>query len=151
MELNKEIIEILDSHGFSFDSIEEQDNEYYIEMNNGTPAGEDWWTTIWFDGTNAGFIDSLEEVVNDFDVNEEVEIWIPGRGQNGVPNSIEVLLEDAKWKLKQLEELLIDLKGVVILWDGLHIMQNSIKIELLIVKKKWINFGLRKKVKNIQS
>lgn len=78
MELNKEIIEILDSHGFSFDSIEEQDNEYYIEMNNGTPAGEDWWTTIWFDGTNAGFIDSLEEVVNDFDVNEEVEIWIPG-------------------------------------------------------------------------
>lgn len=41
MELNKEIIEILDSHGFSFDSIEEQANEYYIEMNNGTPAGED--------------------------------------------------------------------------------------------------------------
>ena len=41
-------------------------------MNNGTPAGEDWWTTIWFDGTNAGFINSLEEVVNDFDVRAQM-------------------------------------------------------------------------------
>lgn len=113
MKLSKKIIEVLDSHGFSFDSIEEQGNEYYIEMNNGTPAGEDWWVTIWFDGTDTGFIDSLEEVINDFNVDEEVEIWIPGRGKNGVPNSIETLVEDAKWKLKQLEELLIDLKEVM--------------------------------------
>lgn len=111
MKLSKKIMKILDSHGFSFDGIEKQDHEYYIEMNNGTPAGEDWLITIWFDGTSTGFIDSLEEAVNDFDVDEEVEIWIPGRGQNGVPNSIETLVEDAKWKLEQLEELLIDLKG----------------------------------------
>ena len=113
MELSKKILDILEDNGFSCEKITEQDKKYYIEINQNTPAGEDWWTTIWFDGTSAGFIDSLEEIVSDFDVDEEVEIWIPSRGKNGVPNSIETLVEDAKWKLKQLEDLMINLKEVM--------------------------------------
>ena len=53
-------------------------------------------------------IDCLSDGYGD----EEVEIWIPSRGKNGVPSSISTLLHDAEWKLEQLESLLSDLQIV---------------------------------------
>ncbi|WP_147359866.1 hypothetical protein [Agathobacter rectalis] len=46
-----------------------------------------------------------------FDVDEEVEIWIPNRGKGGCPDSIMDLVHDAEWKQKTLEKLLDDLQG----------------------------------------
>lgn len=110
IKLSNTISEILEHNGFSYNEIEEQDGKYYIELNNYTPAGEDWWLTVWFDGTDESFVDSVEEITTNFDVDEEVEIWIPSRGKNGVPSSISTLLHDAEWKLEQLESLLSDLQ-----------------------------------------
>lgn len=110
IKLSNTIAEILEHNGFSYNEIEEQDGKYYIELNNDTPAGEDWWMTVWFDGTDKGFVDAVEEITTNFDIDEEVEIWIPSRGKNGVPSSISTLLHDAEWKLEQLESLLSDLQ-----------------------------------------
>ena len=110
IKLSNTIAEILEYNGFSYNEVEEQDGKYYIELNNGTPEGEDWWVTVCFDGTDKSFVDAVEEITTNFDIDEEVEIWIPSRGQNGVPSSISALVHDAEWKLEQLESLLSDLQ-----------------------------------------
>lgn len=111
MLLDKKIQDILEKNEFNFDEkISEQDNGKYIEINQSTPEGEDWWETIWFDGTYEGFVNAVEERVLNFDVDEEVEIWIPNRGKGGCPDSIMDLVHDAEWKQKTLENLLDDLQ-----------------------------------------
>ena len=102
--LNKKITEVLDMHNFYIGEITEQDNGTYIELQQHTPLGEDWWTIIWFDGTNRGFIQGVRECYNSFDVDEEVEPLIEMRGQRGVPSSIKSLVEDAEWKDEKLEQ-----------------------------------------------
>ena len=110
IKLNNTIAEILEYNGFNYNEVTEQDGKYYIELNNNTPLGEDWWLTVWFDGTDKIFVDAIEEITTNFDIDEEVEIWIPLRGKNGVPSSISALVQDAEWKLEQLESLLSDLQ-----------------------------------------
>ena len=103
--LSDKIIQAIEEAGFEYGEIEEQSGEYYIELRQYTPEGEDWNVIIWFDGTDEGFEDHLANLVEEFDVDEEAEIWINGRGQNGVPNSISAILKDAEWKLEKLTEL----------------------------------------------
>lgn len=110
IKLNNTIAEILEYNGFNYNEVTEQDGKYYIELNNNTPLGEDWWLTVWFDGTDKSFVDAIEEITTNFDIDEEVEIWIPLRGKNGVPSSISALVQDAEWKLEQLESLLSNLQ-----------------------------------------
>ena len=111
MVLDKKIQDILEKNEFNFDEeISEQDNGKYIEINQSTPEGEDWWETIWFDGTYEGFVNAVEKRVLNFDVDEEVEIWITNRGKGGCPDSIIDLVHDAEWKQKTLENLLDDLQ-----------------------------------------
>lgn len=107
----KKVFEILEDNDFSFDDVVEQDGEYYLDISLGTPCGEDWIETIWFNGTLNSFIESLEARIENFDIDEEIEPWISQRGKNGVPSSISALIEDANWKLETLEDLLAALKG----------------------------------------
>lgn len=104
-EFNEAIIKVLEDAGFNIGEITEQDGEYYVELSQYTPAGEDWYVIIWFDGTDEDFIKSVRTCYNNFDVDDEVAPYIEMRGQRGVPNSISALLEDAKWKEQKLEEL----------------------------------------------
>lgn len=108
-KLNKKIIKILENNDFAYGEVTEQDGEYYIELNQYTPEGEDWWETIWFDGTSKGFIEAVQDRAYNFDVDEEAEIYVSMRGQNGVPSSIKALIEDAEWKQETLEDLSRDL------------------------------------------
>lgn len=112
MKLNEKIIEVIENNEFGHDAVAEQDNEYYIEFYQNTPAGEDWYVTIWFDGSNNGFINSFRKYAEDFDVDEEAEIWIKSRGEHGVPSSIREILEDAEWKKERLQTLLKDLEDI---------------------------------------
>lgn len=105
MKLNDKILVVLNNNDFYPQEVTEQNGEYYVEINCGTPAGEDWWETIWFDGTSESFIEAVKERYLNFDVDEEVEVWIDSRGENGVPSSIRALVEDAEWKEKKLETL----------------------------------------------
>jgi hypothetical protein len=112
MKLNDKIIEVLETNNFSVYEITKQGDDYYIEISQYTPLGEDWWVTVWFDGTDNGFIESIREIYENFDVDEETEIWIESRGKNGVPNSIKALVEDAEWKQATLGELASDFEKI---------------------------------------
>ena len=110
MKLNNKVIETIENNGFSVHEVEKQDNDFYVEINQYTPLGEDWRETIWFDGTDEGFIEAVRKRYNDFDVDEETEIWIENRGQNGVPSSIKALVKDAEWKESMLDKLADELE-----------------------------------------
>lgn len=110
MELNSKIIKVVEKNDFCLEDVEEQNGKYFVEMNNCRSCGEDWWEIIRFDGTSEGFVKSVRQRANNFDVDEEAEIWIEGRGENGVPNSIKDLVEDAEWKKSTIEKLANELE-----------------------------------------
>jgi hypothetical protein len=106
--LNSSIENIIENNGFTV-RYNKQNDEFYAELNQLTPLGEDWWTTIFFDGTNEGFIQAVIRYYYEFDVDEEVEPLIKNRGKYGIPDSIEDLIEDAKWKEEKIDKLSDDL------------------------------------------
>lgn len=103
-KFKKDIIKILEKNDFIIGEITKQTNAIYVDLNQSTPLGEDWGFAIFFDGTNNGFIQEFYNYAYNFDLDEEVEIFVQSRGKNGVPSSIVDLVEDAKWKQKTLEE-----------------------------------------------
>ena len=105
LTLNDEIIRILEEHDFSYSEVNKQGDECYIDLSQYTPAGEDWYVCVLFDGTTKSLIESIEKIVDNFDVDEEVEIFIDNRGKNGIPSSVRTLIEDAEWKLETLQSL----------------------------------------------
>lgn len=106
--LPKKVQAILEKHGFVHRNdweVVKQNNDYYANLNQDTPAGEDWWVTIWFDGTTKGFIQAVKDYYTGFDIDEEAEMFIEFRGENGVPSSIMTIVHDQEWKEKTLEQL----------------------------------------------
>lgn len=101
-ELNENIVRILEENDFNIGEISEQDGSYYIELSQYTPLGEDWYVVVWFDGTDEDFIDQFDRIYQNFDVDEELEVFMECRGKNGVPTSVRDLLEDQEWKNKCL-------------------------------------------------
>lgn len=110
LKLCKDVMQIVKDCGFSV-NIEKQNtgnkmfDNYCAELNQSTPEGEDWWENVIFDGTDSDFIEEIRNRAYYFDVDEEVEIWIPHRGEGGCPSSILALVEDAQWKEKKLSDL----------------------------------------------
>lgn len=80
-KLSKKTMEILENNGFNVGEIMEQNGEYYIEIRQFTPVGEDWWETIWFDGTDDGLFKAIEDRWDSFNADDEAAIWIEGRGK----------------------------------------------------------------------
>lgn len=112
IKLSQEVLNVLESHDFNISDVTEQDGEYYLEIGQYTPEGEDWSECIWFDGTAKNFVEAVQARAENFDIDEEVEPYISMRGQRGVPNSISDLVEDAKWKYKKLDDLSDALKAL---------------------------------------
>ena len=103
-KFKKDIVKILEDNGFVVGEITKQSNEIYVDLNQSTPLGEDWWVVIFFDGTNNDFIQEFYRYAYNFDIDDEVEPYVQNRAKNGIPNSIVDLIEDAQWKQKTLEE-----------------------------------------------
>ena len=80
-----------------------------IEIENWSPEGENIIETISFDGNPKGLIKTLKENAESFDVDNHVEMWIEGRGKNGVPETARELVEDAE----AIQEMLNDLYNAV--------------------------------------
>lgn len=111
LKLSKDVIRSVEDCGFSI-NIEKQNTGnklfngwYCADLRQSTPEGEDWWENVTFDGTDEHFIKEVRNRAYYFDVDEEVEKWIPHRGEGGCPNSILALVEDAQWKEKKLSGL----------------------------------------------
>ena len=97
-KLNENIVRILEENNFNIGEITEQNGSYYIELSQYTPLGEDWYVVVWYDGTDEDFIDQFDQIYQNFDVDEELELFMECRGENGVPTSVRDLLEDQEWK-----------------------------------------------------
>lgn len=109
MELSEEIINTLEDNNFDCGTVREQGSQYHVEIEQYTPEGEDWHEIIQFDGTDTGFIEAIKQRYQYFDVDEEIEMLILSRGENGIPSSIKALVKDAEWKVTTLAGLLDDL------------------------------------------
>jgi hypothetical protein len=74
------------------------DERNYAELGKYSPAGEDFHMIIDFDADNPveSFLEDLKMYVDDFDIDEHVEGWIPERGKGGCPSSIRELSADAE-------------------------------------------------------
>lgn len=75
-----------------------------LEISFYSDAGEDFNFTI-VGETYEELKQALREYANDFDANEHVEMWIECRGQNGVPDNIRTLIDDAD----DIKETLLEL------------------------------------------
>ena len=106
------IIDILEDNNFACSGITDTESTYYyIEFGQHTPLGEDWYASVYFNKSDSedelfdNFIFALEEYVDEFDPDEEAELWIFERGKRGIPKSIRALIDDADWKLETLKIL----------------------------------------------
>ena len=111
-ELNENIVRVFENNGFTVGEPDYSNHhrEYCVEINQSTDLGEDWWLTLWYDGSDEDFIQKFETLVEYFDPDEEAEIYIDMRGKNGVPDSIRDILDDQVWKLETLKTTLKELK-----------------------------------------
>ena len=116
MELSEKIIEVLEAHDISLcGEISERtynNDGYDVELETYSPEGEDVIIPLIYDGTEEDFIRQFERYADGFDAEEHAEMWIEGRGKNGVPESIKNLLEDAEWQKEMLLEVAKDLNGL---------------------------------------
>lgn len=93
-------LDVAESLGWCVEVFE--NGETLIE--NYSPAGED---LVFYIDIEESFVDGVKRLAADFDPDEHVELWIEGRGKNGVPSSVRELVEDAD-KIKQMLQELAD-------------------------------------------
>ena len=74
------------------------DGRTYAEMRKYSPLGEDFGMIIDFSKENPvdTFMNDLQDYYSGFDPEEHAAMWIENRGQNGTPDSIKDLLNDAE-------------------------------------------------------
>lgn len=81
--------------------VHDDPEEDYVELEKYSPAGEDFI----FGVQKGNFVKNVREYADGFDVDEHVELWIEGRGKNGVPATARELVEDAEAIRDMLNEL----------------------------------------------
>ena len=85
--------------------VHDDPKEDHVELEKYSPAGEDFI----FGVQKEDFVRNVREYADDFDVDEHVELWIEGRGKNGVPSTARELVEDAEAIRDMLNELAVAL------------------------------------------
>ena len=85
---------------------QENSNDWYglVEFWTDT-ANQDIPTEIEFDGTAEDFVRKFVECAENYDVDDEVELYINGRGEKGVPNTTRELLDDCQEAKNTLMEI----------------------------------------------
>jgi len=68
-------------------------------------AGQDIPVEIDYDGTVENLVDKFTAYAENYDVDDEVEIYVNMRGENGVPSSIRELLDDCQEAKDTLMEI----------------------------------------------
>lgn len=125
-DINEKTIAILEENDITVSERYEQNGKYYRELEFYSDAGEDVVNTIWYDGTNDGFIEAFRQLADNFDADEHAEMWIDGRGTKGIPDSVRVLIDDAE----NIKDILLDvaekLEGIE---KELHNYKVTITIE----------------------
>ena len=68
-------------------------------------AGHDIPVEIDFDGTAEDFVKQFVEYAENYDVDDEVELYIGGRGKRGIPDTVRELLDDCQEAKNTLMEI----------------------------------------------
>ena len=84
---------VLDSMDLRYDIGEEK--ETMIEFWTDT-AGQDIPVEFDYDGSPEDYVRQFTKCAESYDVDEEVELFVGMRGQNGVPNTVRELLDDCQ-------------------------------------------------------
>ena len=124
--LNEKTITILEENNMSVSDRYEMDGEYYREIEFYSPEGEDVCETIWYDGTDDGFIKAFRQLADNFDADEHAGMWINTRNVKGVPDSVRALIDDAENIKDTLIEVAEKLEGTE---KELHNYKVTITIE----------------------
>ena len=111
-ELEKFLEKVYDLD-WSYNLYKEDDNCTYAELEKYSPLGEDFSMTVHFSEHNpeGSFLEDLRNSYIGFDPDEHAEMWIENRGENGTPNSIRDLINDALDIEKMIYELIQYLEG----------------------------------------
>lgn len=102
--LLKKYIKAIEELGWQ---VNELGNE--IEIENWSPAGEN---IVEYFQTKTDIATQARGLADNYDANEHAEMWVAGRGKNGVPSSIRVLINDADAIGKMYETLADKLERV---------------------------------------
>lgn len=101
----EKIYDVLDDMNVNYDTGE---TDGLIEFWTDT-TGQDIPTEFDYDGTPEDFVAQFTESAENYDVDEEVELYVGMRGMNGVPNTVRELLnscEEAKGTLMEIAKRL---------------------------------------------
>ncbi len=84
----------------------------YIEFWTDT-ANHDVFDAIEYNGTPEDFVNKFEEIAEGYDIDDEVEIYIPMRGTHGVPSSVRTILEDIEEAKKTWMDIATTLRAAI--------------------------------------
>ena len=76
-------------------------------------ADQDIPTEIEFDGTAEDFVKEFCEAAENYNVDEEVELFVDMRGKNGVPDTVRGILDDCEEAKKTLIRIATILKNAL--------------------------------------
>lgn len=96
MERIEKVLDMLDIPVYKWSKQENSDDWYGLVEFWTDTAGQDMPVEIDFDGTAEDFVKEFVEYAENYDVDEEVEIYAESRGQRGVPSTIRELLDDCQ-------------------------------------------------------
>ncbi len=94
--LNERTMNIFEENDITVHDREQQNGEFYREIEFYSNAGEDVIEIVWYDGTEEGFIKAFRQLADDFDVNDHAAMYIGDRGNHGIPDSVRELIDDAE-------------------------------------------------------
>ena len=125
----KDVYKVIENKGWDIHDFE-QDGEICLEISQYSPAGENFFFTIFFDGTISDLKHNISDYVYSFDRDEHVRMHLGmwGNDTSGLP-SISVLVENAKDIETSLEELSrkvieLSIKGAT-LKDAYEVIEND--------------------------
>ncbi len=76
-------------------------------------AGQDIPIEIEYDGTAEDLVEKFTEYAENYDVDEEVELFVDMRGKNGVPSTVREILDDCSEAKETLIKLAKGLKEIM--------------------------------------
>lgn len=111
-ELEK-FLEKAEELDWSYTLYKEKKGCTYAELEKYSPLGEDFSMIVHFSEHNpeGSFLEDLRNSYIGFDPDEHAEMWIENRGENGTPNSIKDLINDALDIEEMIGELIQYLGG----------------------------------------
>ncbi len=102
----KRIEEALEKLGYNYKIEKQEDGTWYglVEFWTDT-AGQDIPTEIEFDGTAEDFVKQFCQAAENYDVDEEVSVYVSHLGKSGVPDTVRELLDDCQEAKDTLQEI----------------------------------------------